>query len=357
MVYDDGSLPHSESVTGQTIDPDLDYAELASQALDSANDTFSSVWDAVNISMHFQNMIAYIHETVGLPWWASVVTLAFSIRMLTFPLTLAATKAGIRMTNNRERVMSYMKKTRNPSLTTEEKVQAMAEYRAFTKANKISQGRMMLPVLQAPLFIGLFVALRSMAANNPNMEHGGALWFMDISIPDPYSILPAVSCVLLILSFELGQRLGTSAGSVAMASSLQNVFIWVVRIGVTLGFFFFKNMPAILFMYWIPSSLFQMFQQVLLRVNPFKRWFKVPDVVILNTKDRIARSQAPSAVEKFLPSFLSKRLTKQRKDAVFRDAQGKPLKLFTQNELAKRKQDVLEKSGDTRRKPSYEKRE
>lgn len=44
---------------------------------------------------------------------------------------------------------------------------------------------------QAPVFISFFIALRKMAyAPVPSMQTGGLWWFTDLTLADPYYILP-----------------------------------------------------------------------------------------------------------------------------------------------------------------------
>ncbi len=59
-------------------------------------------------------------------------------------------------------------------------------------------------VFQAVLMVSFFMALRGMA-NAPvvTMETGGALWFLDLSVPDPLMILPVVSSVGFLISLEV----------------------------------------------------------------------------------------------------------------------------------------------------------
>lgn len=46
---------------------------------------------------------------------------------------------------------------------------------------------------QAPVFISFFIALRKMAyLPVPSMQTGGLLWFPDLTLGDPFYILPVV---------------------------------------------------------------------------------------------------------------------------------------------------------------------
>jgi membrane protein insertase Oxa1/YidC/SpoIIIJ len=48
-----------------------------------------------------------------------------------------------------------------------------------------------MPLVQAPIFISFFFGIRKMAELPVgSMKAGGALWFTDLTIPDPLYILP-----------------------------------------------------------------------------------------------------------------------------------------------------------------------
>ena len=74
----------------------------------------------------------------------------------------------------------------------------------------------MLPMLQAPIFISYFFALRGMVSVPiESMKEGGLWWFTDLTVPDPYFILPVITCTTVFITLELGadsvklQNLGT----------------------------------------------------------------------------------------------------------------------------------------------------
>ena len=64
-----------------------------------------------------------------------------------------------------------------------------------------------LPLIQVPLFISFFIAIRRMAAVPvENMKTGGALWFQDLTVPDPYYGLPILACTSFMASIEVNLR-------------------------------------------------------------------------------------------------------------------------------------------------------
>ena len=67
---------------------------------------------------------------------------------------------------------------------------------------------MLMPVMQVPIFISFFVALRRMAAVPvESMKTGGILWFTDLTVPDPYYVLPLLGCASFMAIIEVGPAL------------------------------------------------------------------------------------------------------------------------------------------------------
>ena len=78
-----------------------------------------------------------------------------------------------------------------------EMAQLTQEMQKFMQKGGINPMKNMLPVaLQMPVFMSFFFGLRGMA-NCPvdSMASGGALWFENLLITDPYYLLPAVTCI------------------------------------------------------------------------------------------------------------------------------------------------------------------
>lgn len=60
-------------------------------------------------------------------------------------------------------------------------------------------------ISQAPIFISFFIALRKMAyLPVPSLQTGGTLWFPDLTLADPFYILPLVVTGTMFFILEVG---------------------------------------------------------------------------------------------------------------------------------------------------------
>lgn len=58
-------------------------------------------------------------------------------------------------------------------------------------------------VLQAPLFISYFFAVKGLAERFPSFVDGGTLWFPDLSVADPFFLLPVAAGLSLMSVLEV----------------------------------------------------------------------------------------------------------------------------------------------------------
>lgn len=75
------------------------------------------------------------------------------------------------------------------------------------------------PLIQMPIFVSFFFSLRQMSsAPLESMKTGGALWFPDLTMHDPYYILPVLASATMLATIELGSE------GLAQAQGTKNIF-------------------------------------------------------------------------------------------------------------------------------------
>jgi YidC/Oxa1 family membrane protein insertase len=193
-------------------------------------------------------VLLYFHQTIGAPWWLSIVLLTVIVRSLLFPLTVKQVKSMRAMQDlkpHMDRVRAQFKD--NPQRQREE----MAKVYQEQGVNPLGG---CLPILvQMPIFIGIFYVIRQFGgyslgdrtvdAQYPSFHEGGILWFQNLSIADPTYLLPIISAVTMLAATEI------------TAKNIDPQQRWLMRL-LPIGFtIFLLNFPAGLFVYWITSNL------------------------------------------------------------------------------------------------------
>ena len=172
----------------------------------------------------------------GLSWWLSIVALTLVVRTILLPLTVKQVKNARSMQSLRpemEEIRSHHKDSR-------EQQRAMAELYRERGVNPMAG---FLPLLiQMPVFITMYHVIRDHNESLPSLAHGGVLWFTDLTGPDPYLALPALSACLMLAAFEVSSR-GAPAQQRRVMRFMPLVFTA-----------FIARFPAGLFVYWVTSN-------------------------------------------------------------------------------------------------------
>jgi YidC/Oxa1 family membrane protein insertase len=154
-----------------------------------------------------EELFEILHVTTGLPWWGTITLATIIIRIGLFPLLLKSQINIARLTKvqpKSEKLMEQIRKARSEG--DQQTLMAKSiELKQLYSDNDINMfSSLTLPLVQTPIFISFFFALRKMAELPvPGFEQGGILWFKDLSVPDPQMILPFVGSGTFILILEV----------------------------------------------------------------------------------------------------------------------------------------------------------
>ena len=61
-------------------------------------------------------------------------------------------------------------------------------------------------LFQVPIFISYFITLRGMNTSIESFQDGGILWFTNLTLMDPYYILPFISTSFVLLNMEMSRK-------------------------------------------------------------------------------------------------------------------------------------------------------
>lgn len=162
-----------------------------------------------------QHCLEFLHTSTGLPWWATIALGTVVVKTIMFPVILKGQKNSIHMNNNLPQ-MQLLQAKMSEARSTGNQMEAAryaSELMTFMKEKNVNPIKnMIIPLVQAPVFISFFFALRGMA-NLPmeSFKTGGMLWFVDLTIPDPLYLLPLITSATLFFTIELGAESGVRA--------------------------------------------------------------------------------------------------------------------------------------------------
>jgi YidC/Oxa1 family membrane protein insertase len=185
-------------------------------------------------------LLEKIHGYVNNWGWA-IILLTILIKLVFFPLSAASYKSMARMKEVQPRLMTMREQYKGEP---QKLNQAMMEMYRKEKINPL--GGCLPVVIQIPVFIALYWVLLS------SVEMRGAPWVMwihDLSIPDPYYILPLIMAVSMFVQTKLNPT---------PPDPIQAKVMLYMPIVFSVMFFFF---PAGLVLYWVVNNLLSIAQQ------------------------------------------------------------------------------------------------
>ena len=177
-------------------------------------------------------------------WGVAIIFLTLLVKLAFFQLSAAGYKSMARMRKVQPRIMAIREEYANDKA---KQSQAMME---LYKKEKINPLGGCFPILvQMPVFIALYwVLMESVELRQAPF----ALWINDLSVMDPYFVLP----LLMGASMYYMQKLNPAPPDPMQAKIMQ----WMPIVFT----FFFLWFPAGLVLYWLCNNLLSMAQQYLI---------------------------------------------------------------------------------------------
>ena len=174
-------------------------------------------------------------------WGGAIILLTVCIKLIFFPLSAASYKsmAKMRALNPKLQMLKEQYGEDKQRMN-----QAMMELYKTEKVNPLGG---CLPILvQIPVFIALYTVLLTTVElrNAPFM-----LWIRDLSLPDPYYVLPLIMGITMLLQTKMNP---------APPDPIQAKVMQIMPVAMSIFFFFF---PAGLVLYWLVNNILSISQQ------------------------------------------------------------------------------------------------
>lgn len=185
-------------------------------------------------------LLSFYHSYVD-NWGIAIILLTLTVKLIFFPLSAA----GYRSMAKLRVVTPQLQRIREQYASDRQRMhQAMME---FYKKEKINPLGGCLPILvQIPVFIALFWTLLAAV----ELRYAPlALWITDMSVPDPYYVLPLIMGVSMWVQSKLSPK---------PTDPIQAKVMQIMPIAFSIFFFFF---PAGLVLYSLCNNILSILQQ------------------------------------------------------------------------------------------------
>ena len=181
--------------------------------------------------------------SLGAPWWLSIVILTVIVRTLLFPLTDKQVKSMRAMQDLRPEMERIRAKYKDNKQKQQEEIMKL-----YQESGVNPFGSCLPLLVQLPIFITMFYVIKDFGYTHPDFTSGGILWFQDLSVQDPFYVLPILSAVTMLAASEITSK------------HIDPQQRWLMRTLPVVFTVFLLTFPAGLFMYWITSNLVTLVQ-------------------------------------------------------------------------------------------------
>jgi len=229
-----------------------------------------------------------------MPWWLTIMAATCVIRLGVLPIFVAQQKRAVLWKQKMpamQKLIQEMKELKQIADTTKDPeamqraLKKFREVQQYRKENGMQLRYMFGPMMvQAPLFMSFFFALRHIADKFPDVATGGLLWFSNLAAMDPFYILPAaagatIAAMGYMNTSDVGDMPNPFASSddperAALMRKMMRTFMMSMGLITPLATY---HMPAAIFVYWLTNNSITLVQSYLFRLRRFRRLLGIVD--------------------------------------------------------------------------------
>jgi len=222
----------------------------------------------------------YLHQWVGLPWWATLFGVGIGLRLLLSPLQVKQLRISLRSS----KLLLTIQKIHDDAIPIEPQEIDKIRFEILELAKNNIRSIMKMSLIQMTAFFGV-LRLSVVEPFKTQLSTGGYDWFTDLTVPDPTYRLALVSSVFLLCAiywpFLLKWRPPTR---IIMSISL---LVPVIGIAVSTQF------PASWLVYMLGTAMYSFLSTIVLSISAIRTSLDLPphfveaDLTLINTHHKI----------------------------------------------------------------------
>jgi YidC/Oxa1 family membrane protein insertase len=218
---------------------------------------FAGVLDPIEAPL--QNLLEWIHESLGVTWAWSIVILTCIVRIAMIPLTVKQQQSMRAMQALQPEIKKLQAKHKG------DRQKLNQEMMAFYKENKVNPFGSCIPLLvQAPIFISLYFVLKNL---DSDVQAGDDLSFLGTSVvPDitkSLQDLPTASLIIMMTIYVGSQMASTLLMPTSLDKTQRYIFLALPLVFAVV--IVNQTFPAGLLIYWITTNLWTVGQALVIR--------------------------------------------------------------------------------------------
>ncbi|KAI8436890.1 hypothetical protein MSG28_010330 [Choristoneura fumiferana] len=258
--------------------------------------TYASISNSSLVHL-MQDGLLYVHDTTGLPWWATIITSTVLLRsFMTLPLTIYTNLILAKVENislelkdlveelKRETAMAKkMYKLTNKQAIILYKRSLKKQWRSLIVRDNCHPLKASLVMwVQIPIWVCMSFALRNLV-NCPSgdpaalvtlmeLAAGGIGWIPNLTEPDHSYILPVAFGMTNLAVIEIQKM-----SKLRQPSKIYNIFTNMFRVFSIIMIPVAASVPSCMCLYWVTSSSFGIVQNLCLLSPSLRRKLRIPE--------------------------------------------------------------------------------
>lgn len=190
-------LPQSETLDTLAALAPLNYGDLAALGL--------AGWSPAGVSSW---MLELINVSTGLPWFHTIIAGTLLSRLLLLPFSIKQLRNSAALAPHQPRLLE-LKEELNRAYQAGDQLGvqrvALKQRRVYEESGVSMLPMLLMPFVQLPVTLGMFFGVKRLCALPLEQLHWGGVSFLpDLTVPDPYYVLPIASAVLMHLQLSVG---------------------------------------------------------------------------------------------------------------------------------------------------------
>jgi len=267
--------------------------QLAAEASGVASSSSTDAWyqtaetataaTAIDWTPHWYNfadqavlMVNRMHDLLGVEYGYAIIATTIVLRFALFPLMVAAQRTTSRMGHLQPELNAMKDKYEKLGTPTrQEQMNFAKNMKALFARYEVKPSRAFIaPLVQMPIFIGMFFGLKKMPTIFPDtLSTGGMFWFTDLTVPDPTYILPIASAGTFFALIEIGKEQMLMSQRGPQGAIMLNFF----RAMAVLSLPVCINFESSMLIYWVTNNTLTAAQSYTLKQTAVRHYFGIWD--------------------------------------------------------------------------------
>ncbi|PGH04221.1 hypothetical protein GX51_03566 [Blastomyces parvus] len=215
-----------------------------------------------------ETILESFHIYGGLPWWGAAIATSVLLRVAVLKFAMDASDTSAKVTAVKhltQPIQAELQRCYRENDTAGVQ-RTLQKRKLINEEYGIKLRKLAFPLIQLPLSFGAFRVLRGMAALPvPGLDSESFLWLSNVTMHDPYFILPITTGIIMHYTFRLGGENATANDPTAMMAKPIMLYGLPILSTVCTSF-----LPGILQMFFTTTSVLAIGQSYAFRHPSFR---------------------------------------------------------------------------------------